>query len=64
MWFVEKDDEGMSELFSLDDFDNRSGNNNERRYLAGAFGAVPNIDDRELKRFLNLAVEDAVSADA
>ncbi|MFQ6484519.1 AAA family ATPase [Brachybacterium epidermidis] len=64
VWFVEKDDEGVSELFSLDDFDNRSGNNNERRYLAGAFGAVPNIDDRELQRFLNLAVEGAVSADA
>lgn len=53
VWFAEKDASGISELFSLDDFDNRAGNNNERRYLAGAFGAVPNIDDRLLQTFLS-----------
>lgn len=52
VWFVEKSDEGTSELFSQADFDNRRGNNSERRYLAGKFGAVPDIDDRLLLRFI------------
>lgn len=55
VWFVEKDESGSSELFSLADFDNRAGNNSERRYLAGKFGAVPDIDDRLLLRFIGSA---------
>lgn len=46
VWFTEKDPLGHSELFSLADFDNRPGNNSERRYLAGQFGATPDIDER------------------
>lgn len=53
VWFVEKDEVGASEMFSQDEFENRRGNNSERRYLAGAFGAVPNIDDRLLQDYLN-----------
>ncbi|WP_175956411.1 ATP/GTP-binding protein [Schaalia sp. Marseille-Q2122] len=52
VWFVEKDDAGLSELFSLADFDNRVGNNSERRYMAGQFGAVPDVDDALLYDFL------------
>lgn len=52
VWFVEKDATGLSELFSQADFDNRVGNNSERRYMAGQFGAVPNIDDALLYDFL------------
>lgn len=52
VWFVEKGDDGRSDLFSLADFDNRPGNNSERRYLSGKFGAVPEIDDRLLLRFI------------
>lgn len=52
IWFVEKDAEGRSEMFSQADFDNRPGNNSERRYLAGKFGAVPDIDDGLLLRFI------------
>lgn len=52
VWFVEKDEAGASEMFSQDEFENRRGNNDERRYLAGAFGAVPNIDDRLLQAYL------------
>ncbi len=52
VWFAEKDSSGASTLFSLDVFDNRAGNNNERRYLAGQFGAVPDIDDTVLMEFL------------
>lgn len=52
VWFVQKDVRGGSELFCQADFDNRPGNNSERRYLAGKFGAVPDIDDRLLLRFI------------
>ena len=44
VWFCEKDPDGGSELVSLLDYDNREGNNNQRRYLAGKFGAIPNVD--------------------
>lgn len=53
VWFVEKDGSGRAELFGMEEFDNRAGNNNERRYLAGAFGAVPDIDDSLIRRFLS-----------
>jgi len=52
VWFVEKAEDGRSELFSQADFENRAGNNSERRYLAGKFGAVPDIDDGLLMRFI------------
>lgn len=52
VWFVEKGEDGRSELYSQADFDNRAGNNSERRYLAGKFGAVPDIDDGLLMRFI------------
>lgn len=52
VWFVEKDDHGSSELYSQAEFDNRNGNNTEKRYLAGQFGAVPEIDDRLLMEFV------------
>lgn len=52
VWFVEKDGQGRSELYSLADFDTRPGNNSERRYIAGQFGAVPKIDDSLLLKFI------------
>ena len=52
VWFVDKNDCGVSELYSLDDFDHRKGNNSERRYMAGQFGAVPDIDDSLLVTFI------------
>lgn len=56
IWFCEKDPDGGSELVSLLDYDNREGNNNQRRYLAGKFGAIPNVDlSRLLKRSLGRA---------
>jgi hypothetical protein len=48
VWFVEKDLEtGASSLFPLSDFRPREGLNWERRYLGGALGAVPYIDQHE-----------------
>lgn len=64
VWFVEKDAAGRSELFCLDDFDNRAGNNNERRYLAGQFGATPEIDDSLLLRYLASTAAEEVAVGA
>lgn len=52
VWFVEKGDEGEAELYSLADFDSRPGNNSAKRYLAGQFGATPDIDESLLTNFL------------
>lgn len=46
VWFCEKD-EGASELFSLSEFDTRKGNNEQKRYLAGRFGAIPDVSVSE-----------------
>lgn len=52
VWFVQKGDSGHSELYSLQDFDNRPGNNSEKRYLSGQFGATPRIDGHLLHGFI------------
>lgn len=41
VWFVEKDGTGATKLFPLSDFKPRKLENWERRYLTGAYGAVP-----------------------
>ena len=54
MWLTEKSSFGASELFSLADFpSNRKGTNKQRRYLAGAFGAIPRVDTSSLRRYLS-----------
>ncbi|WP_433359386.1 AAA family ATPase [Actinoplanes sp. CA-142083] len=47
IWFVEKQD-GASRLFPLSDFHPRKGENRERRYLAGSYGAVPVVFEDSL----------------
>jgi len=41
LWFIEKNDEGASELYPLSEFETRKGMNVERAYLQGRFGATP-----------------------
>lgn len=41
MWFVSKDDEGASQLYPLTDIKTRKGDNIEKGYLEGRFGATP-----------------------
>lgn len=53
VWFCEKRG-SSSEVFSLDDFDSRQGNNEQKRYLAGRFGALPNVDFSDMLSSLNL----------
>lgn len=52
VWLTEKDDAGRSALYCLDEFDHRPGNNTEKRYLAGRFAGIPEIDDNVLLTFL------------
>jgi hypothetical protein len=43
VWFVEKNDDGASELFPLTAFKPRKEHNLERGYLGGSYGAVPEV---------------------
>tara|TARA_R110002124_G_scaffold287131_1_gene470607 strand:+ start:11687 stop:13054 length:1368 start_codon:yes stop_codon:yes gene_type:complete len=47
IWFTEKDEHGVSNLFSLWDLHPRAGEVFSRRYLLGDYGAVPPIDYRD-----------------
>jgi hypothetical protein len=42
IWMVDKSD-GVSSLYPLSDFHPRKGENRERRYLGGSYGAVPAV---------------------
>ena len=46
IWLCEKDRYGASEIYSLMDFEDlvRKDANFNKNYLAGKYGAVPNID--------------------
>ncbi len=44
VWFVEKHPDGASELYPLTDFKPRTEHNLARRYLGGAYGAIPILD--------------------
>ncbi|MBB5155684.1 AAA family ATPase [Saccharopolyspora phatthalungensis] len=44
VWFVSKKDSGSSDIYALSDFKPRAGENTERRYLRGSYGAVPFLD--------------------
>ena len=53
VWMCEKASDGRSELFSLSDFTStRKGTNKQRRYLVGAFGAIPAVDTSRIRRLL------------
>ncbi|WP_026923357.1 AAA family ATPase [Glycomyces arizonensis] len=43
VWFVEKNEDGASELYPLTSFKPRKEHNLERHYLGGSYGAVPDI---------------------
>lgn len=47
VWFVEKNPGGSSVLYPLTDFHPRKGENRERRYLGGSYGAVPIVEAAE-----------------
>jgi hypothetical protein len=45
IWFVEKDEAGATSLYCLAEFRPRLGENRERRYLTGTYGAIPQLDN-------------------
>lgn len=47
IWFVEKGQGGASTIYPLTDFHPRKGENPERRYLGGSYGAVPVLPESE-----------------
>lgn len=53
VWLCEKNDDGASDLVPLSVFTStRKGTNKQRRYLAGAFGAIPRVDTSGIRRFI------------
>jgi hypothetical protein len=53
IWFTEKDEQGVTELISLQDFtDVRQDTPYEKWYLAGKFGALPNL--KSIEKFYSI----------
>ncbi len=65
VWFVEKNEYGETEIFSLAEFKPRQKENRERRYLGGSYGAVPFIDNSFTRALLQgEGAEDGAGAEA
>ena len=45
IWFISKDENGQSALYSLADFKIRNDESFEKEYLGGVFGAIPDLKD-------------------
>lgn len=45
IWFTEKDPEGATQVYPLTDIRTRHGDNLEKGYLQGRYGAVPYLGD-------------------
>ena len=51
VWFTDKGDDGASELFPLSEFKpRRQGENRQKRYLNGSYGAIPELSMRLFER--------------
>ncbi|NGY57504.1 AAA family ATPase [Lentzea sp. NEAU-D13] len=60
VWFVDKRVDGASELYALTDFKPRKeGENLERRYLGGSYGAVPDVQVEALVAAMMRGVDGA-----
>lgn len=55
VWFTEKDGEGATSLYALDEFTIRELDNLEKRYLDGRYGALPVIELESIRRVLSAA---------
>ena len=54
VWFTQKDAQGVSDLFSLDEFPTRAEHNHARRYLSGRYGAVPRIAPTQVRHLVGV----------
>lgn len=51
VWFTSKDEDGASELFPLSEFKpRRQGENRQKRYLNGSYGAIPELSMQLFER--------------
>lgn len=58
VWFTEKRDDGSSELFPLSEFKpRREGENRQRRYLNGSYGAIPEISMNLFEQALSSRID-------
>jgi hypothetical protein len=65
IWFTEKDEEGASTIYSLAEFKPRKeGENRDRRYLNGSYGAVPDISGELFTSALGTRQEASPSVEA
>jgi len=58
IWFTEKNQSGATELYPLAELGPRKGENLERGYLAGRYGATPGLSPGELGRALRTLTPD------
>jgi hypothetical protein len=54
IWFTEKGDDGSTSLYSLADLEPRKSEAIGRRYLAGHYGATPNLSTQEFEAAVQL----------
>ena len=52
VWFVDKNSEGASSVYPLTDFHSEPGEDFERRYLGGGYGAVPITSELAFRKAL------------
>jgi uncharacterized protein len=58
VWFTAKGDDGASELFPLAEFKpRRQGENRQKRYLNGSYGAIPEISMRVFEQAMTSRVD-------
>jgi predicted ATPase len=55
VWFTEKNGDGATSLYALDEFTVREIDNLEKRYLDGRYGALPVIELESIRRVLSAA---------
>jgi hypothetical protein len=58
IWFTEKGDDGSTHLYSLADLEPRKNEAIGRRYLAGRYGATPNLSGKEFRAAAELVDPD------
>ena len=54
VWFTQKNAQGVSDLFSLDEFPTRAEQNHARRYLSGRYGALPRLAPTQVRHLVGV----------
>lgn len=64
VWFVDKDNDGATSVYPLTDFHPERGEDVERRYLGGAYGAVPVVSELAFRRAMREKEQEVEGTDA